>query len=81
MRYEDKDKDTRSLVETMDQYEKIMKRIAVNRLKPSRPRQLKIEGVIHTQMDREEFLNEFIDWLNERQGSGFVGTVQEEDSE
>jgi hypothetical protein len=79
MRYEDKDKN--SLVETMDQYEKIMKRIAVNRIKPSKPRHLKIEGVVHTYMDREEFMNEFIDWLKERQGSAFVGTVREEDSE
>jgi predicted phosphoadenosine phosphosulfate sulfurtransferase len=67
-----------SLVETMDKYEKIMKRIATHRSQPMRRMELKIEGTLYTHMDQEEFLREFTEWLErEQQGSRFIGQVQE----
>ncbi|WP_028400781.1 hypothetical protein [Ectobacillus panaciterrae] len=74
MRSDDKE----SLVETMDKYEKIMKRIATHRAQPAKRVELKIEGTLYTHMGQEEFLREFTEWLErEQQDSRFIGQVQE----
>lgn len=66
-----------SLVQTMDKYEKIMKKIAVNRVQPSKRIQLKIEGTLYTHMDQEEFLREFTEWLDkEKHGARFIGDIK-----
>ncbi|MDG4656493.1 hypothetical protein P6P90_06080 [Ectobacillus antri] len=72
MRNEDKE----SLVETMDKYDKIMKRISIHRTPPARRMELKIEGTLYTHLEQEEFLKEFTNWLEkEHHSSRFIGQV------
>lgn len=76
MRGEDKE----SLVETMDKYEKIMKKIAINRAAPSKRTEIKIEGTVYTHLSPEEFLREFTEWLEkDEQSSRFIGEIREKE--
>lgn len=72
------DKDRESLIEIMDQYDKIMQRVAVHRTKPVQRLELAIDGTVYTHLTEEEFLKEFTQWLEkEQQVSKFIGNVKE----
>ncbi|MFX3625506.1 MAG: hypothetical protein ACE3JP_16110 [Ectobacillus sp.] len=72
------EKERESLIATMDKYNKIMSRVAANRAKPIHRLELKIEGTLYTHLNAEEFLNEFLEWLEkEQQGSKFIGDIKE----
>ncbi|WP_416827724.1 hypothetical protein [Ectobacillus polymachus] len=76
MRSDDKE----SLVEIMEKYEKIMKKMAINRSAPAKRTEIKIEGTIYTHLTPEEFLQVFSEWLEkEQQSSRFIGEIREKE--